>query len=332
MKLNLRVFMFNAKTDYLPYYKNFKVQIEEDEPLLNILPKIKEQYVFFNYPDKNLYFRVNSLVTDGKISVKDVVEKFGKELTIEPTSKYHSKDCLILSDEDFEESYKILEPYCTKEDRAYYNSLYGQHYASATFEYNKKYIGDAIMILAAQLIYNKSPHREEILKAIGKDNGLWDAEFEDNMLIPQDYSGTFELLKMLSIPPSDTNRVNDFGVRHYKDIDLSNCEEVGVAFYYGSRYNEEVYELSDEVKAKGYKEVKFDHSHKSCGISLLETNEKLALFKGARVLSDAYDSGAGILVAKKEYIDYFKKNIGKMEKVANRDILINLVDIDNFSV
>ena len=334
MKLDLRVFFFNAKTDYLPYYKNFKIKIDEDEPIVNILPKIKEQNRFFNYPDdeKKLYFRVNSLVTDGKVSVKDVVNKLGKELIIEPVSKYHAKDCLIMHDEDFEESYKLLEPYCSKEDRVYYESLYGQHYASGTFEYNKKYIGDAIIILAAHLIYNKSPHREEILAAICYDNGLWDAEFEDNMLIPQDYKPTFKLLRDLSIPPRDTNKVSDIGTRYYKERDLSNYDEIGVAFYYGSRECKEVFELSDEAKEKGYKEVKFEHSHKSCGIRIKDVNEEFALRKAGRVLADAYDNGAGILVSTKNYIDYFRINLGKIEKVVNREIPINLVDIDKFSI
>ncbi len=332
MKLQIRAFFFNAKTDYLPYYKNFKIEIDEDDSLEELLPLIKEKNRFFNYPDENLYFRVNSLVTDGKIKIKDVVAKLGSELTIEPTTKYRATEHLIINDDDFEESYKILEPYCTQEDRDYYNKFYGQHYASATFEYNKHYIGDAILILAAHLIYNKNPHREEILRAITCDNGLWDAEYEENMLIPQDYSGTINMLKELAPAPEDINRVSDFGVRVYKDRDLSSEDVIGVAFYYGKRDCKEIYQLPQEVIEKGYKEVKFDHSHKSCGKALEESNEKLALLKAGRVLADAYDSGAGLLVAKKEYIDYFKKNIGKIEKVLNRDILINLVDIDNFSV
>jgi hypothetical protein len=332
MKLNLRVFFFNAKTDYLPYYKNFKIVINDDEPIANVLPKIKEQNVFFNYPEENLYFRVNSLVTDGKAKVSEVVDRLGKELTIEPISKYRVTNCLEINDNNFEEGYKILEQYCDESDRAYYNSLYGVNYASATYEYNNQYIGDGVLLLAAHLIYNKNPNKDAILNAISCDNGLWDAEYEDNMLIKQDYSGTFNLLKDLSLPPADRNKVAEFSTKVYKDRDLSECEEVGVAFYYGSRDNKEIYELSEEITTKGYKEIKFNHSHKTCGKALIATNEELALKKAARVLADAYDSGAGILVSSKENIDYFKRNIGKIEKVANRDILINLADIENFSV
>ena len=332
MKLQTRVFFFNANTDYLPYYKNFKIELDENEPISNILPLIKERNNFFNYPNNKLFFRVNSLVTDGNIKVKDVVEKLGNEITIEPISKYRATNCLIINDEDFEDSYKLLEEFCTDEDRKYYESLYGVHYASSTFEYNKKYIGDAILILAAHLIYNKNPNIDTILERISIDNGLWDAEYEDNLLIPQDYSGTIKLLKELALPPKDKNRVSSFGARKYKDRDLSNCDEIGVAFYYGSRDVNELYELSDEIKSKGYKEIKFEHSHKSCGLALLDTNEKLALFKAARVLADAYDSGADILAAKNKYIEYFKKNIGKIEKVANRDIPINLQDVDNLNL
>jgi hypothetical protein len=329
MKLHTRVFFFNSKTDYLPYYKNFDFGIDENSQIKSILPLIKEQNRNFNYPEQNLYFRVNGLVTNGEVSIKEIVAKLGDEITIEPVSTYRSKDSLIINDDDFYESFKILEPYCSEDDREYYQGLYGLHYASATFEYNKQYIGDAILILASRLIFNKHIKKDEILEAISCDNGLWDAEYEDNMFIPTDYYGTFNLLKNIAKAKKDINRVSSLFTRKYKAQDLSSSEAIDVAFYYGLN-NSEIYQLPQSTIDKGYKEIEFSHSNKSCGIDLLKTNEELALRKAARVLADAYDSGAEILLADKKYIDYFKSNIGKIEKVANREILINLEDIDNF--
>ncbi len=331
MQLHLRVLFFDIKTDYLPYYKNFTIDIDKNNDLKSILLFIKQLDRNFDYPNDNIYLRVNSLVTSGETLIKNVVGKLGNNLTIEPISSYRVTNDLIIDDSDFEASFELLKDYTSNEDKEYYNKLYGLHYASATFEYNRQYVGDAILLLASRLIFNKHPKRDEILEIITQDNGLWDAEWENNMLDDIDYESTFKLLKTLAKPNKDKNRVSSLFTRKYKNLDLSSYEEIGVAFYYGID-NYEIYELSSNVLEQGYKEVKFKYAHKSCGISLLETNEELALKKAARVLLDAYDSGASILLTNKKYVIYFKENIGKIERVANRDILINIVDIEEFSL
>jgi len=328
MKLDIRAFFFNAKTDYLPYYKNYIINIDKSEKIDSILPLIKEQNKDFSYPEKKCYFRLNSFVTDGSESIDDIVNRFGNELTIEAVSKYRSTNGLIINDDDFYESFKLLEPFCNDEDKEYYNNLYGLHYASATFEYNKNYIGDAILILASKLLFNKHPQRDEIIEAISCDNGLWEAEYENNMLTPHNYYDTFNLLKSIAKPIKDKNKVSGFFARGYKNIELSS-DGIGVAYYYGIN-NNDFFNFPQNALDKGYYEVNYSHCNKSCGIDLFSTNEELALKKAGRVLADAYDNGAEILIAKKRYIDYFKANIGKIEKVANRNILINLEDIDSF--
>jgi len=331
MILNLKVFFFDAKRDYLPYYKTFNIDIDTNSSLNTLLSKIKERDRDFDYPKERAYLRLNSLVTSSSVSVKKLVDKLGSNLTIEPISKYRCVNDLIINDSNFYENLKKLEKFCSQEDIEYYNRLYGVFYASGTFEYNKEYIGDAALILASRLIYNKHPKRDEILDIISQDNGLWDAEWENNLFEEIDYKSTFELLKKLAKPKKDINRVNGLFVRKYKDINIKNDEQIGIAFYYGEE-SKELWELSSGAINKGYVNINYSHANKSCGVNLLTTNEELALKKAARVLLDAYDSGATLLLCDKIYSDYFRKNIGKIERISRRNILMNIQDINEFSI
>jgi len=320
MKLELKVFLFNAKTDYLPYYKNYTVNVEPNEPISAILPQIKEQNREFNYPNQRVFFRINNLVTSGDKSVQEVTNKLGTNLTIEPISKYRAVDSLIIDDEDFQESYKLLRDFCDIEDKEYYNELYATHYASESFNYNKNYIGDAILILAERLITEREDEAQDILSRITGDNGLWDAEFDNNLFDEVDYSAVFDTLKKeASNPPK--NRVCKLFTRTYQDIDITG--EFGVSVY-GSD------EFKNQVEAKGFKLTQFAMQNKKCGKSMLDSNEKMALFKAGKLLADAYDSGANILVVEdSDTLKFFRDNIGKIERVLNRDIRINLFAIED---
>ena len=41
-KLTIKAFFFNAKTDYLPYYKHFNIRVEDDATAKELLALIQE--------------------------------------------------------------------------------------------------------------------------------------------------------------------------------------------------------------------------------------------------------------------------------------------------
>jgi len=73
--LQVRAFFFNAKTDYLPYYKNFKMKLDGKAKAIEILKEIKTANENFAYPEEKLAFRINNLVVTGEESVTQIVEK-----------------------------------------------------------------------------------------------------------------------------------------------------------------------------------------------------------------------------------------------------------------
>ena len=150
--LNIRAFFFNAKTDYLPYYKNFTLTVDADATAKDMLALIQEQNSDFSYPKQKLIMKINSLVVEAKEPISNIVEKLGTELLIEPANSYRSNNGLRINDDDFMASYALLEPYATEADLKYYKTLYALHYASETENFDREYIGDAILLLAAKMI------------------------------------------------------------------------------------------------------------------------------------------------------------------------------------
>jgi len=173
-RIDVKAFFFNAKTDYLPYYKNFSFELEDSSKnliLKDVLRMIKRENEIFAFPkSRELIFKVNGLVVNGKENLADIIAKLGNSLTIEPVLKYRSINCLIINNKDFLHQFRrVLGHYSKKEDLMFYLKLYNVHYASETFRYNHEYIGDAILLLAHKMLKDNNPHRKEIIDAISNE-------------------------------------------------------------------------------------------------------------------------------------------------------------------
>jgi len=327
MTLSIRAFFFNAQTDYLPYYKQFTLELSEDAPIRDILPLIQAQNRLFHYPKERSFFRINGWVLDGSQSVKEVTDKLGTQLQIDPLSSYRATDGLKINDDDFEESFTLLAPYATQEEREYYESLYPLHYASETFRYNQRYIGDAVLLLAAKMIEEGSPHKTEILDAIASHyDGLWECEYENNLFEAQEHSETIETLKSMAKGAPDDYR--PLFARKYKLPDIQTIEGRQVAFYAGSDpLAQDIIESTlEQIQSKGAAVIRFDSMRKKAGQSLVKTHPKMAYLKMGTMLLDAFDSGADLLVvSSEEDAALFAKSLGFCEKVLQRDIRLDII-------
>ena len=327
MTLSIKAFFFNARTDYLPYYKHFTLKIKEGSAIKEILPMIQMQNRDFHYPTKNLYFRINGLVLDGNQTVKEITNKLGTELQIDPISAYRSTHGLEINDTDFEERFALLAPYTSQEDQTYYETLYPLHYASETFNYNNQYIGDAILVLATKMIEENNPHKAEILDAVASHHeGLWECEYENNLYHTAEYAAAIDTLKgMAKGAPND---YKPFFARKYKAPQITSLEGRSVAFYAGSdEMSQSIVESTlEQIESKGAKAIRFDKACKLAGQTLLKTHPKMAYLKMGTILLDAFDHGADLLVvSSEEDAILFQKCIGYCEKVTQRDIKLDII-------
>jgi succinate dehydrogenase/fumarate reductase-like Fe-S protein len=335
--LNVRAFFFNAKTDYLPYYKNFIITLSEEDTAKTMLSQIREQNENFAYPEENLVFRINGMVVEGDQSIGQIVEKLGTSLQIDPVNAYRSNNGLIINDDDFMQSYALLAPFATEEDLAYYKTLYALHYASETEKFNHEYIGDAILVLAYRLISNGSEHKEEILEAICSANsGLLDCEYENNLFQAEDHNATIAKLKMMVKTPKKPSFLDTIASRFTKKPqEEENAAEITIegkhiAYYAGSS-KIDTQDIHEQIIQAGAKAVSFSREHKLSGLSLFEDNKPLALTKAATTMLDALDSGAEILIVEHETtLSMFKKHFSAIEKTIGRDIDIVLLSTEEF--
>jgi len=325
--LQIRAYFFNAAQDYLPYYKTFGFEVAESMAVKELLPMIQTEAFQFTYPTEKLYFRVNGQVLDGTQSIKEVSNRFGTQLQIDPLSAYRSTQGLVINDEDFMQRFALLAPYATPEDSAYYETLYSLHYASETFNYNNQYIGDAILILADKMIAGGNPHKTEILDAIASDHeGLWECEYENNLFIVQDHTEAIERLKSMAKGAPSSN--NPLFARKYKVREISSITGRNVAFYAGKdTLSQEIAESTlEQIRSKGATPIRFDSAYKLAGQTLVQTNPRMAYLKMGTMLLDALDSGADLLVvSNEEDAALFQKSIGYCEKITQRDIPLEII-------
>ena len=108
MKLEISLFRFDKNSDYLPYYTKHFLKIENEQNMLDILNTINknESFGFTNSSDFDLV--INQIFIKASISLKEVVENFGKELTIEPISIRRAFNDLLIDESDFKDRIKIL--------------------------------------------------------------------------------------------------------------------------------------------------------------------------------------------------------------------------------
>ncbi len=342
--LEIKAFFFNAKTDYLPYYKQFSIELAEDMKAKDLLAFIREQNENFTYPEENLLFKINDLIVNGDQSMSDVIERLGTSLQIDPINSYRSMNGLVIKDNDFMQSYELLAPFASEEDLEYYKTLYSVHYASETEKFDHTYIGDAILILAHKMITEGSEHKEAILEAITyPHSSLLDCEYENNFFNAQDHTATIDELKMMVKPPkTDTpSFIDNLAARlaEKKDAFLKKEEEVPtivsiegkqIAYYAGAATGN-TDSINEKIIQAGSKVVSFSRANKLSGLSLLEDNKTLAYTKAATTLLDALDSGAQVLIVEEQEVyDMFKNNFVNIEKTIGRDIALELISSADF--
>jgi hypothetical protein len=340
--LEIKAFFFNAKTDYLPYYKQFSIELTEEMTAKDILDFVQEQNENFAYPEENLLFKFNDLIVDGDQSMSEVVERLGTSLKIDPLNSYRSNNGLHINDDDFMQSYEILAPFASDEDLEYYKTLYALHYASETEKFDHTYIGDAILLLAHKMIQEVPENKEEILEAITYPySSLLDCEYENNLFHAQDHTEAIEELKMMVKPPKEPSFIDTLATRfaEKKDAFLKKEEEEPTVVsiegkqiaYYAGAVTGNTDSINEKIIQADSKVVSFSRANKLSGLSLLEDNKTLAYTKAATTLLDALDSGAQLLIVEEQEVyDMFKNNFANIEKTIGRDIDLELISSADF--
>ncbi|MEA2111369.1 MAG: succinate dehydrogenase/fumarate reductase iron-sulfur subunit [Campylobacterota bacterium] len=118
--ITFKVFRFNAETDYLPYYKEYQMEVTSEEVVLDILNRIKWEFDgTFSYRRSCRHgicgacaVKINGKgVLACKERMNDIIELFGTELTIDPLSEKRAVKDMIIDKEDFWVKHEEVKPY-----------------------------------------------------------------------------------------------------------------------------------------------------------------------------------------------------------------------------
>ncbi len=290
-KLTIKAFFFNAKTDYLPYYKNFTITMDAEATAKEFWAQIQEQNENFSYPKQLLVFRINDLVLDAKETVGAIVERLGTELQIDPVNSYRSNDGLKINDVDFMQSFELVAPYASEDDLKEYKKMYALHYASESANFDREYIGDAILVLAHKMIGQNPENEEAILEAITSvHSGLMDCEYENNLFNAEDHTETINALKLMANPPKGPSCIERITAKFGKNgeeeaasetparktVTIDNLEEKTVAHYAGLSSHGAMHTLMHD---RDIREVHFSRTNKLSGLDILEANSKAGIIE-----------------------------------------------------
>lgn len=328
--LKIKAFFFNAKTDYLPYYKHFKITVEDDATVKDMLVQIHDANDMFSFPKQKLIMKVNGLVLDGSQKLSVLVEKLGTQLQIDPVISYRSNNGLHINDDDFMRSFSLLESYATEADLQYYKTLYALHYASETSLFEREYIGDAILVLAYKMIKEGSQHKDAILEAISSaPSGLYDCEYENNLFNAQNHTEAINELKLMLNPSQMPTFRENLKARIFKKKkvaqraikSIDNLEEKHIAYYAGNAKVKPSI-IQQMIVDIGAREISFSRTNKLSGLSILSKSKTLALKKAGATLLDAYDASAEVLVIEdKASYEMFTKNFSNIERTIGRNMI-----------
>lgn len=169
-KLDLSVFRFDAKTDILPYYKKHIITIDTSKTINELFLLIQEQDIRFSYPKDSLAaIKINGKALFTTASLEEIVENFGKCLTLEPLSTKRVIDDMIINDADFFKRFDLLDPFVEAKDKIAFQKYIPFHYASPVLDLLDEYQGDALFAFAYDMIQKYPERKESILKVISDE-------------------------------------------------------------------------------------------------------------------------------------------------------------------
>ncbi len=303
-EVEIELFRFDSKVDYLPYYKKYRVEYKEKETVLELLNRINsiEKFAYEATHDFNL--NINGFYMSASECVGDIVEKTSKELRIEPISIYRALNDLLIDKRDYLEKILQFKEYISPIEMDEYAKNHElDYFASNTYDINRSYIGDHALLIAADIIEHNPKVKNEIIEIISStDNGIWYHTSLQNRVLNYDMNKEnriSSLLKMLpkvtysgiSANSNESVKIEDvnisqffegFNIAEFEGINKNSCASV----IKKSKANYIRLSSSQEDLAPYSTLVSKDFSHKIAGKILLEAKDSNADFLVVRTMSD----------------------------------------------
>jgi len=335
MRLEISLFKFDCKSDYLPFYTKHFLKIENEKNLLDILNTINNEQTFGYENCENFDLVVNGVYAKASITINELVENFGKELTIEPVSIRRAHTDLLINEDDFNKKVSILTEFIDQDDFEEYKNLKQYYYASNTLNYHDDYVGDAVLILAAKLIEKHPKAKNKILQKLSEEDISasyhtslekriynFDSSIEESIVELQKSLRLVEDIEKQNFRVDNTLIIN-FGefednqeIKHdFKDFTLA---------YYNT--NDKASSLINKLNANV---LNLDSLKLDLAKNTFNKNNIISFDVVTTILLDAFDNNADFLVVDNDEDFYlFDYNRKSLEKKCGRDVLLPVIHVN----
>jgi len=245
--ITFKVFRFNAETDYLPYYKEYTMEVTHEEVVLDILNRIKwELDGSFSYRRScrhgicgSCSVKVNGkAVLACKERMFDLIGLFGEEMTITPLSERRAIKDMIIDKKDFWNKYDEVKPYLIanvdehpqkehlvtpKEAEKLLEADYciqcgSCFYSCPALEVNEEFIGPAAFAKAYRFTADvRDEAKTDRLDTVNQPaSGVWDCVkcFECAEACPKDVNPIEKITKLHNQIFEENMAINNVATRH----------------------------------------------------------------------------------------------------------------------
>ena len=228
-KVKIKAFRFNVETDYLPYYKEYELEVTKDDLILDLMNRIKWEYDgSFSYRRSCRHgicgtcgIKVNGKsILACKENAMDLLDLFDNELILEPQSKRRVIKDMIIDKSDFWEKHSAVKSYVDgninnnpqnetiMEDAQVNNFLNSDyciqcgacHYACPVLEVNEDFLGPAAFVSAFRFTIDpRDTIGKDRLEITSQPNeGVWDCVkcFECTEACPKDIDPMEKITKL----------------------------------------------------------------------------------------------------------------------------------------
>ena len=334
MKLEISLFKFDKNSDYLPYYTKHYLKIKDEKNILDILNTINKTAKLGFEKNSDFDLVINGVFVKASITLEEVVANFGEEITIEPISIRRACNDLLIDDNDFREKITILKDLAQEEDKLEYLKLKPYFYASNTLNYKNDYIGDAILILAYDLIKKNPAIANYILLALDdyeigaqyhtsleKRIYNFDMTIEEKIQTIQNNLNLFEPLEKQNFRVNKT-LIIDFGTFEENYEIVHNFKDFNIA-YYPSKESIQTLALLNKLDANI---LKLDSMKLDLAKNTFNKNPQITYLVTSTILLDAFDNNADfLLVDTFEDFYIFDYNRKQLEKLSGREIILPII-------
>ena len=306
--IEIKLFKFDSKTDYLPYYKSYKLVLNGENTIHDVLNSVYNIEKFSYLKDEVFFLKVNGVFTSSDVAVNEFTKK-SYDLLLEPISINRAINDLIIDTKDYKNKLSLLDAYFTEGEKELIikEKIYMlEYYASNTLYFNHEYIGEHVLFLASELIQKDPSLRNEISLLVDTDNGIKIRSslnhriFNSKEEIPQSYAS-------VSLNSEILQYFDNFNIALYCALNNTLFENI--------------------IRESGAAYVELQSKH----FDIPMASAKLSQLMAGTILLEAMDNNADFLIVNdKNDLKLFDAQQKSIEKTMGREIGLPVLTREEF--